>query len=40
MSATPTDAHRRAPLLGEHTRAVLDEAGFSDDDIASLIKDV
>jgi formyl-CoA transferase len=25
MSATPTDPHRRAPLLGEHTRAVLED---------------
>ncbi|HYM22176.1 MAG TPA: CoA transferase, partial [Vicinamibacterales bacterium] len=26
MSATPTDPARRAPLLGEHTREVLDAA--------------
>ena len=39
MSATPTDPRRRAPLLGEHTREVLDEAGFSDEEIARLTDD-
>ena len=28
MSGTPTDPSRRAPMLGEHTDAVLREAGF------------
>jgi len=36
MSATPPDATRRAPLLGEHTNAVLAECGFSEDEIRSL----
>jgi crotonobetainyl-CoA:carnitine CoA-transferase CaiB-like acyl-CoA transferase len=36
LSATPTDARRRAPLLGEHTDDVLMECGFSADEIASL----
>jgi crotonobetainyl-CoA:carnitine CoA-transferase CaiB-like acyl-CoA transferase len=36
MSETPTDPRRRAPLLGEHTDAVLKECGFSGDEIASL----
>jgi crotonobetainyl-CoA:carnitine CoA-transferase CaiB-like acyl-CoA transferase len=33
LSATPADPSRRAPLLGEHTDAVLDEAGFTQHDI-------
>lgn len=37
MSETPTDARRRAPLLGEHTRDVLVEAGFDDDEVAELL---
>ena len=36
MSGTPPDVRRRAPLLGEHTDAVLREAGFSDEEIAAL----
>ena len=36
MSGTPPDVRRRAPLLGEHTGAVLREAGFSDEEIAAL----
>ena len=36
MSGTPPDVRRRAPLLGEHTDAVLREAGFSDQEIAAL----
>jgi formyl-CoA transferase len=36
MSGTPTNPRRRAPLLGEHTEAVLMEYGFSADEIASL----
>ena len=36
MSATPPDVRRRAPLLGEHTDAVLREAGVSDEEIAAL----
>ena len=37
MSETPTDARRRAPLLGEHTREVLLEAGFNNDEVAELL---
>ena len=33
MSGTPTNTSGRAPLLGEHTREVLREAGFSDAEI-------
>jgi formyl-CoA transferase len=36
MSATPPDVSRRAPQLGEHTDAVLTEAGFSAAEIAAL----
>ena len=36
MSATPADVRRRSALLGEHTAAILAEAGFADDDIAAL----
>jgi crotonobetainyl-CoA:carnitine CoA-transferase CaiB-like acyl-CoA transferase len=36
MSGTPPDVRRRAPLLGEHTDAVLREAGFSDEEVAAM----
>ncbi|MDR1989255.1 MAG: CoA transferase [Acidobacteriaceae bacterium] len=36
MSATPPDATRRAPLLGEHTDHVLAQAGFDEATIAEL----
>jgi formyl-CoA transferase len=36
MSATPANVSRRAPLYGEHTTEVLQEAGYSDDEIAAL----
>ena len=36
MSGTPTNPRRRAPMLGEHTEAVLQEYGFSAEEIASL----
>ena len=38
MSATPPDVRRRAPLLGEHAREILLEAGFSDGEIGNLIE--
>jgi crotonobetainyl-CoA:carnitine CoA-transferase CaiB-like acyl-CoA transferase len=38
FSATPTAITRAAPALGEHTRAVLREHGYSDDEIDVLVK--
>ncbi len=39
FSATPGGITRGAPLLGEHTREVLAEHGYSDDEIDALISD-
>ena len=36
MSAAPLNPRRRAPLLGEHTDAVLNSAGYSDNEIERL----
>lgn len=36
LSATPAKESRRAPTLGEHTKEVLIEIGFSADDITAL----
>ncbi len=37
MSETPPSVGRRAPLLGEHTREVLSEAGFDESEIAEVV---
>ena len=36
MSATPLNPRGRGPMLGEHTDAVLTEAGYSSDEIEQL----
>jgi crotonobetainyl-CoA:carnitine CoA-transferase CaiB-like acyl-CoA transferase len=37
FSATPTSVTRPAPMLGEHTREVLADAGYSDAEIDALV---
>jgi alpha-methylacyl-CoA racemase len=37
LSRTPGDGTRPAPALGEHTEAVLREAGFGDDEVEGLL---
>lgn len=36
LSATPPEIHRRAPTLGEHTDQLMDELGYSAEDIQRL----
>jgi crotonobetainyl-CoA:carnitine CoA-transferase CaiB-like acyl-CoA transferase len=38
LDATPGGVHRRAPLLGEHSREILAEAGFAPDEIHGLVE--
>jgi formyl-CoA transferase len=37
MSATPPDVRRRAPLLGEHSKDILAEAGYDAQEIEALL---
>jgi len=39
MSRTPSSIERHAPMVGEHTREVLSEAGYTDTEIDSLIQE-
>ena len=36
LSDAPFQVHRLAPQLGEHTRELMRDVGYSDDDIATL----
>jgi hypothetical protein len=38
MSRTPGDPTRPAPAFGEHTREVLAEAGYSEEEIAAMLE--
>lgn len=37
FSDTPAEIHRMPPRLGEHSRAILREAGFTEEDVAAMI---
>jgi crotonobetainyl-CoA:carnitine CoA-transferase CaiB-like acyl-CoA transferase len=36
LSRTPADIHRSAPALGEHTAELLQEAGYSAEEVSAL----
>ena len=38
LSETPGNIRRRAPELGEHSREVLSESGFSEQEIEELVR--
>ena len=38
FSDSPADIRRMPPRLGEHSQAVLREAGFTEEDVASMIE--
>jgi formyl-CoA transferase len=39
FSETPVETRRLAPRLSEHSAEILQEAGFSTDEIAALVRD-
>ena len=39
LSETPAALYRHAPRLGEHSKDILREAGYSDEAIEGLLKD-
>jgi formyl-CoA transferase len=39
FSETPVETQRLAPRLSEHSVEILQEAGFSPDEIAALVRD-
>ena len=39
FSETPGDIRRHPPRLGEHSAEVLREAGYSDEEIAAMVRD-
>lgn len=39
LSATPACLHRHPPRLGEHSSQILQEAGYSDNEISQLLED-
>jgi crotonobetainyl-CoA:carnitine CoA-transferase CaiB-like acyl-CoA transferase len=38
FSETPAEIHRMPPRLGEHSHAILREAGFTEEDVASMME--
>jgi crotonobetainyl-CoA:carnitine CoA-transferase CaiB-like acyl-CoA transferase len=38
LSRTPAEPTRPAPALGEHSEAVLHEAGFGEEEVAALLE--
>ena len=38
FSGTPAENRRHQPVMGEHTREVLTEAGFSEAEIAAMLE--
>jgi crotonobetainyl-CoA:carnitine CoA-transferase CaiB-like acyl-CoA transferase len=38
-SRTPVETERLAPRLGEHSAEILQEAGYSADEIAAMVRD-
>ncbi|MEM3857038.1 MAG: CoA transferase, partial [Thermoprotei archaeon] len=39
LSLTPADLTRAPPVLGQHTREILVELGYSDEEVEALLKE-